>query len=265
LASLLLPFLLAFLVPIALYLVVLASLNRRHKPVLVSGWWDTLGLLFAASGFLLVVGPGLFVVFFLKMAPGLVVEGRTPSDLFRDWWFLWCMYFGAVFLGSAILLWWRQDTTVIYNVDTDLFEGVLNETLDSLNVQAKRSGRHLLLNPARTPAPLEEAITATPNTVSASVATSPAAVSSENHQSAPELEVELFPSMCNVSLHWSRIDVDERSRIESALAKKVESARAFDNPAATWLMGTSGILFGLIFLAVIILFLNAYVPPPRPW
>ncbi|MBI3406790.1 MAG: hypothetical protein HY040_00345 [Planctomycetes bacterium] len=262
-ASLLLPFLLAFLVPIALYLVILASLNRRHKPVLVSGWWDTLGLLFAASGFLLVVGPGLLVAFELKMAADLALEGKSISDFFRERWLFWALYYGAVFLGSALLLWWRQDTTIVYNVDTELFEGVLSETLESLNLHAKRLGRRLHLSPTparRTEAPLDGAITATPNLLPAT-----GLPATGIRPCLPELEVEQFPSMCNVSLHWARIEPAERSRIESALAKKAERARAFDNPAATWLMGTSGVLFGLIFLAVVILFLNAYVPPPRHW
>ena len=39
--------LLAFLLPVAIYCFILAILNRRGKPLLVSGVWDSVGLLFA--------------------------------------------------------------------------------------------------------------------------------------------------------------------------------------------------------------------------
>ena len=51
--------LLAFLLPFSIYLLLLGNLNRRPHPVLVPGTWDFAGVLFAASGFLLVVGPAV--------------------------------------------------------------------------------------------------------------------------------------------------------------------------------------------------------------
>ena len=43
--------LLAFLLPVGFYCLILASINRRGKPLIVSGVWDSIGLLFAVSGF----------------------------------------------------------------------------------------------------------------------------------------------------------------------------------------------------------------------
>ena len=51
--------LVAFLFPLTIYLFVLGLINRRRGPLLVSGPWDFAGVLFAASGFLLVVGPSI--------------------------------------------------------------------------------------------------------------------------------------------------------------------------------------------------------------
>ena len=41
--------LLAFLSPLAIYLLIIGAINRRRRPLLVSGPWDFAGLLFAAS------------------------------------------------------------------------------------------------------------------------------------------------------------------------------------------------------------------------
>ena len=49
----------AFFVPLAVYLLVLGHINRRPRPVLVSGAVDFIGLLFAGSGFLLFGGPAV--------------------------------------------------------------------------------------------------------------------------------------------------------------------------------------------------------------
>src|SRR6516225_1457399 len=51
--------LLAFLLPFSIYLSILGSINRRRHPVMVSGVTDFIGILFAASGFLLFGGPGI--------------------------------------------------------------------------------------------------------------------------------------------------------------------------------------------------------------
>src|SRR5262245_39222458 len=51
--------LVAFLFPVTIYLVLLGMLNRHRSPVVVPGPWDFAGVLFAASGFLLVGGPSV--------------------------------------------------------------------------------------------------------------------------------------------------------------------------------------------------------------
>ena len=75
-----------------------------------------------------------------------------------------------------------------------------------------------------------------------------------------ELRLEVFPSLCNVSLHWSRAEGELRAAIENRLARALEGARTFDNPAATWFMGAAGLLFGMICLTGMIWFLTVYFP-----
>ena len=48
---------LVFLFPLAIYCLIVSLLNRRPRPVMVSGTWDFAGVLFAVSGFLLLGGP----------------------------------------------------------------------------------------------------------------------------------------------------------------------------------------------------------------
>lgn len=250
--------LLVFLFPIAIYLLVLSSLNRRDRPTVVTGFWDTLGLFFAASGFLLAVGPALVFLFLFKtmsLAPENV-GGDSLERFFEDWWLWWGTYFGILFGAAAILLCWRLRTTVIYNVETDLLEGILNETLNGLGFQADHRGRRwrLIHNPQPPDNPPSE------SGLSASL---PSVVTQVPVSSHAELDLELFPAMCNATIHWVRVEPVRRRQIESTLTRQLEAARAFDNPAAAWMMGVSGILFGLVFLAVLIIFLNAYFPPKR--
>jgi hypothetical protein len=48
----------ALALPLAVYLLVLAWINRGRRALMVSGPWDFAGILFAASGFLLFGGRG---------------------------------------------------------------------------------------------------------------------------------------------------------------------------------------------------------------
>src|SRR5437016_2779703 len=48
-----------FLLPLAVYLLLLGHINRQPRPVVVSGTWDFIGVLFAGSGFLLFGGPAI--------------------------------------------------------------------------------------------------------------------------------------------------------------------------------------------------------------
>src|SRR5277367_1951255 len=48
-----------FFLPLSLYFFYLAALNRAPRAVIVSGVWDTVGVLGALSGFLLIGGPAI--------------------------------------------------------------------------------------------------------------------------------------------------------------------------------------------------------------
>src|SRR5436305_12655679 len=122
----------AFLFPVALYFLVLAMINRSPGPVVVSGVWDFVGVLAAASGFLLLGGPAVLTGFnenwrplFLLADPNAVKE--VGADALAFGVILSGGYLFVVIAGSAFVLWTRRNSTVVYNVDPDRFRDPLQE------------------------------------------------------------------------------------------------------------------------------------------
>src|SRR5438552_1264056 len=120
----------AFLLPLAVYLLALGWINRQPRPILVSGTWDFVGLLFAASGFLLFGGPAVLSalnerwrLLWLLGETGGVSDGL---DRARDLWVLLAvLYFGAVVAGCAWVFLKRRQLTCIYNVEPAIAETAL--------------------------------------------------------------------------------------------------------------------------------------------
>src|SRR5688572_316756 len=79
--------LLAFLVPVGTYCLILATINRRSRPLFVSGLWDAVGLLFATSGFFLVGVPMLLTEFFNRTM-GIVLQD-TLWSAWLQYWLVW--------------------------------------------------------------------------------------------------------------------------------------------------------------------------------
>src|SRR5437868_14072259 len=89
---------LAVLTPIAVYCWVLAAINRRDRPTLVSGIWDCVGLLVALSGILLVVGPVLLTRTFNAIIAAIPPDQEFEPEANRwmpIWWLAWGIYFSA--------------------------------------------------------------------------------------------------------------------------------------------------------------------------
>ncbi len=266
---LLLPLLLVFLFPLAIYCWVLAGVNRHSEPTLLRGTWDCLGMLFAASGMILVVGPTILTVLFVRLLQAVRVDENVPEtaeifmDLVLSWWFFWAFYYTLVLAGGALLLWLRRNKTEIYNVDVAMFAQVLNDTLESLGLGQARSQQRLHIAPVGMAlagsSQRSEAVTAgaPPRPVLASGApafTGPAFA---------ELEIEVFPALCHATLHWRHHGGNLRHVVETELAKRLDGARAEDNPAGSWLLGVSGLLFGLLILTAMVLILTKFFPPRR--
>src|SRR5436190_1487782 len=105
--------LLAFLVPVGSYCFILAIINRRHKPLVVQGYWDTVGLLAAGSGFFLVTIPMLLSELTQRFHGDAAAQDWFDAPLRH--WLLWIVYLLFLITGCLWMMLWRVHKTVIYN------------------------------------------------------------------------------------------------------------------------------------------------------
>jgi hypothetical protein len=262
--------LVAFFLPLAVYLLVLGFINRRPRPLLVSGTWDLIGLLAASSGFLLFGGPAILSglnerwrLFWLFGQGGLGVGGGSG---WRLWVFLSALYFALVVGGAASLFWRRRHRTCVYNVDPPTLVRTLAEVCDDFGLEPVRSGNLFLFGmdsvilPGRRPA-RPEGIQAphyrpTPGRPAGRLP-EPAAGSVAGQEQAPAgellghtaiLEVDSFPALRHVTLRWDPPSSPLRQEVEAELGRRLESTPAPEHQTGAWLT-----LIGLTLLAASLL------------
>ncbi|HJT75629.1 MAG TPA: hypothetical protein VJ739_00350, partial [Gemmataceae bacterium] len=219
---------LALLFPPAVYCLVLAFLNRRARPVVVSGPLDFLGVLLALSGFLVVGGPA---VLSNVATTWHGLDGLMPAWLGKPaggWGAallgaLLVVYVAVVLGGAAVLLGRRRRLTAVYNVDPEVFDELLGQALDGLGYSWTRSGNRCYLR-AGGAAPAEGK--PAPNTV---------------------LEVEPSPGLLHVTLVWDETDPAVRREVEGELVRGLGQVRTGYNPAAGWFLSAASMLFLLLF------------------
>ncbi|MBI2805501.1 MAG: hypothetical protein HYX68_11035 [Planctomycetes bacterium] len=241
--------LLAFLLPIGVYCSILASINRRNKPLLVGGAWDSVGLLFACAGFFVVTVPMLFSEFYAR-----AITGQQADHFLSTWtqhWILWLIYTLMLLTGSALILLWRAHKTMIYNVDTQQFGKVLEQTFTAVGLIATPQKPRLILTPSLATSSQES----TGITEAAPKPASPAT----DHRYA-EVSVETFAAMCHVTLHWDNYLPEVRHEIEQELQKTLELAAPMENPAAGWFLSISGLIFGVLTMIVLAVAFLVFFP-----
>lgn len=218
---------LIFLFPLAVYCLILSHLNRGRHALLVSGTWDFVGVLFAASGILLLGGPaildGLYEQRRLAWVLGRPVWVPVESDLpWGVWVSLWAAYFVVVVGGAAWLLRRRRSVTAVYNVTPDLLSRALDETLHRLGWQGTSAGNRLIIHPA-------------------------------GDKSAAAVEFDTFPALRHVTLCWHGEPGAVRGEVEAELAIVLSEVDSGYNPAAAWFLGAAlvlmcTVLFGMLLL-----------------
>jgi len=254
--------LLAFLLPIAIYLVLLAHINRRPRALMVSGPWDFAGLLFAASGFLLFGGPAVLSSLSLnetwrrfwllgKDTPGITQEDRLLLVRIA----LFALYFLVVVGGAALLLWRRRRMTAIYNVDPAVVETVLGQVFERWQLPFVQTGNVLTFEPdTAVPAPLATAPGAgaegpQPEGRPALTAAPPVNLV----ERTTTLEVDVSPAMCHVTLTWGPPDSLLRREVEGQLERALADTPAPPSAIGEWMLITAYSLFFLILLGLTIL------------
>ena len=225
----------AFLLPVGIYCLMLASINRRVRPTMVGGAWDAAGLLFATSGFLFITAPMLLYAFYQR-----VVESADGDHIDAVWLrhtALSVVYYLVVISGIVLLLLSRGNKTMIYNVDLELFPKALDRAFARLGLEANRSGSRLVVTPLKVV--VEDGNTAFMET-SAKLRSEKA-----DHRHA-ELQIDVFSSMCHVTLLWGKCSPNARQEIEAELHKSLENGAPLENPAAGWFLSVSGLILGAV-------------------
>jgi hypothetical protein len=221
----------AFLVPLGLYLLLLGWLNRQPRPVLVPGTWDFVGVLFAASGFLLVGGPAVLSslgegwrMFWLLGEAGAAAEGL---DAVRQQELLLAgLYFVVVVSAGAFTLAGRRGTTAVYNVEP----GVVEEELEAACAQLK-------LTPVRSAGVFVFGLAGGADSV--------------------VLYVESFPAMKHVTLRWDAADAPVRPAVEAELDRRLDRVGPAYHDTGSWLTLIGVAMLGLSALVVLALALRA--------
>jgi hypothetical protein len=261
--------LLAFLLPVAFYLLILGSINRRAFPVVVSGTWDAIGLLFAASGFLLFGGPGILssmnerwrLFWLLGQSTTTGAEGA-----WQFWIFLSVLYYVVVAVGAGVLLWGRRHVTLVYNVEPPLVERALAVVLDRLSasVNVVRSGALYFFNPPIFPVEAGPAPATAASGAAAGITTqlAPAAgpgprsggLSSDFPTPNPDLsrpvvlEIDSSPNLRNVTLYWDPADTAVRHEVDAELKRLLEDTPVPPAELGGWLTTIGLGLLGLCLL-----------------
>jgi hypothetical protein len=270
----------AFLFPLTLYCLSLALINRRPGPTLVPGSWDFVGVVFAASGFLLLGGPSVLTGFNERWRLfWLVGRFHALRELSEQSWYFWLLvsllYYFVVVAGVAWLLQRRRALTAVYNVEPEVLEGTLTRVLERLGYSWARAGSRFFIRaaepvatilPSPEPAPSEGVQTSLP---SAEEGAPPVGFVQKRGMTAPEIalfddtsvvEIEPFPMMRHVTLNWEVEDSDARQQIEAELTRALAEVRTQENPAGGWFVSLSISGFFLMFgLLLILLFVSLYV------
>jgi hypothetical protein len=265
---------LVMLFPIGIYCLVLARLNRRPHPFLVTGIHDAAGLLLALSGVLFFIGPSMLTGFNYRPRDiWLYNHYSALKGLGRQWWWvgqlsLWLLYGVVVLGGCYFFLRTRRRVTAVYNVEASALEVVLAGVLDRLGLEWSQAGNRIFFRarPAfpetarREPVPAPHSVDrSAPTLIPNGRARVPRPASPGEGQAALAcwgpvglLELNHWPRLRHVTLHWSPEAEPWRGCVEAELAFALEEVWTRANPAGTWLMAVSAVLFvGLFFLTVL--------------
>jgi hypothetical protein len=235
------------LLPLAMYLLYLASLNSRTPPTLVPGPWDFGAVLLGLSGFLLLAGP-----LFLSL-----VLSRMREHVFGNWAALkavdwrearaWSMmaagYLILVGVAVSLLLRARRRVTAVYNVSAGGVEPALTGVLDDLGYPWRRAGGKVEIGLKKL-ADAADAARSFPN---------PAAT----------VRVDPFESTGHATLRWGGDWEGVRREVEAVLPGALVPHAVGRNPIAGWLYTAAVAILVVMLLWTAVLIYIAVTPPPE--
>lgn len=241
---------LAFLLPLAIYLLVLGFLNRGRHPLLVSGVWDGIGLLFGVSGFLLFAGPAVLSTLSerwrLFWLFGPVVSLAGADGAWPLWSFLALLYFLVIVGGAALYLQRQRRLTAIYNSNADLVERTLFDICKKMGLDPVCSGGLFVFGLSSANRVLPTAICQKEDVESGQRA-------ADGGQAI--LEVESFPLLHHVTLRWEPAASPLRRVVEGELSRRLSETLSDDSLLGGWLLTLGFLLLSFDLVCVFILVL----------
>jgi hypothetical protein len=231
------------LLPLALYLLFLASLNKRPHPTLLNGRWDLACLLLGLSGFLLVGGPVLLSAFDSRLRATIFEGnfGHIRQSLHPDatlWSILAGIYVAILAATILLLIRSRGRVAVIYNLAFEDTEHVLAAVFERLHLPwRKRSG-------------IFEVGSLPNDGTDPTGKTAPPANGESPFRMNSLLEVNAFPAMHHVTLRWSDEDPQVRRAVEVELDRTFPNIASPPNPAGGWFITASVALFLVMFVCM---------------
>lgn len=243
-APLIVPYFLISLFPLGVYLLILAGINRRERPCLVSGVWDAIALSLALSGIFLWIGPALLAVFYQRGMLG-GPNDRQMANIWELFPWVWISYYLLVIAGQALMAYGRRHKTLVYNVSGSALEELVHQVLVEKGYRTSNRDGLIFFDKG----PPETAV------LEAGQPAPPPAAS----PTAGAVDVESFPSLRHATLHWH---IDERTRqsLDNEITARLEAAATPDNPSVSWLLGISAIVFGFVLLGATYLILATLLP-----
>jgi hypothetical protein len=217
------------LIPLAIYCMGMAGINRRPHPILISGVADLAWALLGLSGFLVVGGPlvlsGLRSAWRLAVFRGsfAAVEGLLDERTW-PWILLWFVYFGGIVALVIAFYRRRRAVTIAMNLDPALAMPSISETCARLDLPIATKGARLVLGGAARSA---------------------------------VVDVRPAPVLRSATLTWQSDPAEMRPIVESELRRILAGLPAPENPLPAWLLTAAGVLFCLqiVAFALFILFL----------
>jgi hypothetical protein len=250
--------LLAFILPLALYLLILGTINRRRHPLMVYGPWDFAGVLFAASGFLLFGGPGVLSVLNEHWRDTLLFGQNPASSSATESLWTWGLVFAAVYFvfvvaAASLLLWRARNYTAIYSVDLETIHIALGRAFSRLGLRPLHSGDLYYFGLNNSPPTNDHIIrahevqgiqAATPETPkTAAVPTALLAAGA-----TVILEVDAFQALWHVTLRWNPVQSPLRQALEHELERELADMPTPLHALGPWLTLAACALFLLMLV-----------------
>ncbi len=263
-----------FLIPLAVYLLFLGHVNRQPRPVIVSGTWDFIGILFAGSGFLVFGGPAILTSLSESWRMFWLLGESDGRDSIAAQWSFWvslsALYFLVVVAGVAWALGRQRQYTSIYNVEPETVQETLEEICEDHGLAPIRSGDVFVfgLGLQRSPAPSAgspegiQAPHAVPLLVQKTVAPRldvPPTPREELVGQNAVLEVEAFRALRHVTLRWDPADSPLRGVLEAELDRRLGVAGAPYHETGVWLTLLGYALLGASLCTGFVLLLRLFL------